>query len=82
MDGFPELTFGGMKQTGQGREIGSYGLDEFLEIKTVVLRVGRTRANWVRDRWAPPMCLSSVPVSAAPPWRRALAPSRAANRDP
>lgn len=48
MDGFPEMTFGGMKQSGTGREIGSYGLEEFLEIKTVAMRVGRTRANWVR----------------------------------
>lgn len=48
MDGFPEMTFGGMKQSGLGREIGSYGLEEFLEIKTVALRIGRTRGNWVR----------------------------------
>jgi len=48
MDGFPELTFGGMKQSGLGREIGPYGLDEFLEMKTVAMRIGRTRANWVR----------------------------------
>ena len=49
MDGFPEMTFGGMKQSGQGREIGPYGLDEFLEVKTVAMRIGRSRANWVRD---------------------------------
>jgi betaine-aldehyde dehydrogenase len=48
MDGFPEMTFGGMKQSGLGREIGRFGLEEFLEIKTLAMRVGRTRANWVR----------------------------------
>jgi acyl-CoA reductase-like NAD-dependent aldehyde dehydrogenase len=48
MDGFPEMTFGGMKQSGQGREIGTYGLDEFLEVKTVAMRIGQTRQPWVR----------------------------------
>jgi betaine-aldehyde dehydrogenase len=43
MDGFPEVTFGGMKQSGQGREIGRYGFEEFLEMKSLVMRVGRTR---------------------------------------
>ncbi len=50
MDGFPEMTFGGMKQSGSGREIGPYGLEEFLEVKTVAMRVGRTRAPWVKTR--------------------------------
>lgn len=49
MDGFPEVTFGGMKQSGQGREIGQYGFDEFLEIKSMVMRIGKTRAPWVGD---------------------------------
>jgi betaine-aldehyde dehydrogenase len=49
MDGFPEVTFGGVKQSGQGREIGSYGFDEFLEVKSLVMRVGRTRAPWVKQ---------------------------------
>ena len=51
MDGFPELTFGGMKQSGQGREIGQYGFDEFLEVKSLVMRVGRTREPWVKTPW-------------------------------
>jgi betaine-aldehyde dehydrogenase len=50
MDGFPEMTFGGMKQSGQGREIGPYGLEEFLEVKTVAMRIGRTRTPWVTSR--------------------------------
>jgi len=49
MDGFPEVTFGGMKQSGQGREIGRQGLEEFLEVKSMVMRIGQTRAPWVSD---------------------------------
>lgn len=47
MDGFPELCFGGMKESGQGRENGRYGIEEYLETKTLVMRVGRTRPDWV-----------------------------------
>lgn len=50
MDGFPEVTFGGVKQSGLGREIGRFGLDEFMEIKSLVMRIGRTRALWVRGQ--------------------------------
>ncbi|MBO9406611.1 aldehyde dehydrogenase family protein [Shimia sp. R9_1] len=49
MDGFPEVTFGGAKQSGQGREIGRYGFEEFMEVKSVVMRIGNTRARWVTD---------------------------------
>ena len=48
MDGFPEVAFGGMKQSGQGREIGRYGFEEFFEVKSVVMRVGKgSRGAWV-----------------------------------
>ncbi|MDB0071631.1 aldehyde dehydrogenase family protein [Planktomarina temperata] len=49
MDGFPELAFGGVKQSGQGREIGRYGFEEFLEVKSLVMRIGRSRAPWVQQ---------------------------------
>lgn len=47
MDGFAELPFGGVRESGQGRELGRYGIEEYLEPKTVQMRVARGRDNWV-----------------------------------
>ena len=32
-------TFGGFKQSGQGRELGKYGLEPYYEVKTVVIKL-------------------------------------------
>jgi acyl-CoA reductase-like NAD-dependent aldehyde dehydrogenase len=34
----PQAPFGGYKMSGQGREFGSYGLEPYLEVKTVLIR--------------------------------------------
>lgn len=46
MDGFPELSFGGAKQSGVGRELGRHAIEEFTELKTVTVRTG-PRRMWV-----------------------------------
>ncbi len=33
----PMVPFGGYKQSGHGRELGRYGLEEFLEIKSMLM---------------------------------------------
>ncbi len=47
MDGFPELSFGGRKHSGIGRELGKHAIEEFTELKTVTARFGQ------REMWVP-----------------------------
>jgi betaine-aldehyde dehydrogenase len=40
MDGFPEVPFGGVGESGIGRELGRNALDEFSESKSIVMKAG------------------------------------------
>jgi betaine-aldehyde dehydrogenase len=50
MDGYPELPFGGYKESGQGRELGRFAIDQFTELKTIQLHVGPRTSWWTRRR--------------------------------
>jgi betaine-aldehyde dehydrogenase len=41
MDGFPEVPFGGVGESGVGRELGRNAVDEFTETKSIVIKAGR-----------------------------------------
>jgi betaine-aldehyde dehydrogenase len=47
MDGFPEMSFGGYKESGLGRELGRHAIDEFTELKTIAINTGE-RKMWVK----------------------------------
>ncbi|MGI8311748.1 aldehyde dehydrogenase family protein [Saccharopolyspora hattusasensis] len=40
IDGSPQLTFGGYKASGYGREMGKAGFEEYTQIKTIQIRTG------------------------------------------
>jgi betaine-aldehyde dehydrogenase len=41
IDGAPQMSFGGYKASGYGREMGRMGLEEFTQLKAVQIREGR-----------------------------------------
>jgi betaine-aldehyde dehydrogenase len=43
-----EAPWGGMKQSGFGRELGPYGLDEYMEIKQVYINLDDRPIGWYR----------------------------------
>jgi len=48
MDGFAELPFGGVKQSGMGRELGRQAIEDYQELKTVTMRLrAASRGPWV-----------------------------------
>jgi len=48
MDGHAELPFGGYRESGLGRELGRFSIDEFTELKTVQLHLGPRTGWWHR----------------------------------
>lgn len=47
LQGYPELPLGGYKQSGNGRETGRYGIEEYTELKSIHLHIGHQSERWV-----------------------------------
>ena len=46
---FNEAPWGGYKQSGWGRELGTYGMDEYLETKQINLALNPAKPGWFRS---------------------------------
>ena len=46
----PQAEWGGFKASGNGRELGEHGLQEYLEIKHIWVNNSPTRSGWFSDR--------------------------------
>ncbi|OWZ89526.1 sorbosone dehydrogenase [Sinorhizobium sp. LM21] len=46
MAGGPEMPLGGFKQSGWGREAGVYGVEEYTQVKSVHVEIGK-RSHWI-----------------------------------
>jgi acyl-CoA reductase-like NAD-dependent aldehyde dehydrogenase len=47
MAGGPEMPLGGFKQSGWGREAGIYGVEEYTQVKSVHVEIGK-RNHWIK----------------------------------
>lgn len=47
MAGGPEMPLGGFKQSGWGREAGVYGVEEYTQVKSVHVEIGK-RNHWIK----------------------------------
>ena len=56
LDGYPELPFGGYKESGIGREFGRFSVDAFTELKSVQMHLGPRTSWWM----TPPVGAASV----------------------
>ena len=47
LEGYPELPFGGYKESGIGREFGRFSIDAFTELKSVQMHLGPRTSWWM-----------------------------------
>lgn len=47
---YNEAPWGGYKQSGIGRDLGTYGLDQYLEYKQINMSLNVAPSNWIKNR--------------------------------